>query len=75
MGSRWLLASYKRLETGTFRIELPSDEMRVPITRTQFAMLLEGIDLKKRKIRKPYEPGIRIHGRRGQADRQARVAK
>lgn len=53
----WL--HYKRLEQGTFRLQLDGDEARVRLTRAQLAMLLEGIDLEKRKIRKPFVRDMR----------------
>jgi len=55
----WL--HYKRLERGTFRLKLRDDVdgQRVMITRAQLSMLLEGIDLEKRVIRKPFELGKR----------------
>lgn len=68
----WL--HYKRLESGTFRIDVSCDEARARVSRAELAILLEGIDLKKQKIRKPFEPGQRIRRQRGRADRQARVA-
>ena len=51
----WL--HYKRLERGTFRLGLRADvdEKRVRISRAQLSMLLEGIDLEKQRIRKPFE--------------------
>jgi transposase len=50
----WL--HYKRLESGTFRVKLDGDGTRVEMTRPQLAMLLEGIDLEKQRIRKPFVP-------------------
>jgi transposase len=55
----WL--HYKRLERGTFRVVVDGDGSRVEMTRPQLAMLLEGIDLEKRRIRKPFVP---IYGER-----------
>lgn len=48
----WL--HYKRLEQGTFRLQVDASDSRAQLTRAQLAMLLEGIDLEKRKIRKPF---------------------
>lgn len=67
----WL--HYKRLESGTFHLPLPRDQVRVAITRTQLSMLIEGIDLEKRKIRKPFSFDARIDARRGRIHRQARA--
>ena len=53
----WL--HYKRLERGTFQLQLSGDGARVEISRAQLSMLLEGIDLQKRKIRKPLTLGVR----------------
>lgn len=50
----WL--HYKRLERGTFRLKVDGDGVRVEMTRPQLAMLLEGIDLEKQRIRKPFVP-------------------
>lgn len=50
----WL--HYKRLERGTFRVKVDGDAARIEMTRPQLAMLLEGIDLEKRRIRKPFAP-------------------
>ena len=47
---------YKRLEKGTFRLNLPvSDGSSVSLTRAQLAMLLEGIDFQNIKKRKRYK--------------------
>ena len=48
----WL--HYKRLERGTFQLRVDAEQSRVQLTRAQLSMLLEGIDLEKRKIRKPF---------------------
>lgn len=46
---------YKRLEKGTFRLTLPTDENAgIKITRAQLAMLLEGIDFQNIKKRKRF---------------------
>ena len=51
----WL--HYKRLERGTFRAKcVDGDTARVEMTRPQLAMLLEGIDLEKQRIRKAFVP-------------------
>lgn len=57
----WL--HYKRLEKGTFRIVVPGEGSRVEILRPQLAMLLEGIDLIRRKIREPFTLGLRPNKR------------
>ena len=61
----WL--HYKRLEQGRFRIDLDGDSERVEVSRPELSMLLDGIDLKKRKIRKPFDAARRNahRGRRG----------
>ena len=48
----WL--HYKRLEEGTFRLDVKGSERRAEITRPQLMMLLEGIDLKRSRIRETY---------------------
>jgi transposase len=57
----WL--HYKRLEQGTFRLRVEADEVRVELTRAQLSMLLEGIDLERRRIRKPFTRILRNDGR------------
>jgi transposase len=47
----WL--HYKRLEQGTFDIAVSTEHARCEVSRAQLAMLIEGIDLKKQKIRQP----------------------
>ena len=61
----WL--HYKRLETGRFRLALDADTPRVEVSRPVLSMLLDGIDLKRRKIREPFDVATRIghRGRRG----------
>lgn len=61
----WL--HYKRLEHGKFRIVLEGIRERVEIPRPELTMLLEGIDIEKKKIRKPFDvqPRMRNRGRRG----------
>ena len=62
----WL--HYKRLESGTFRVKsVDGDAARVEMTRPQLAMLLEGIDLEKQRIRKPFVPICSV--RKGRRDR------
>ena len=56
----WL--HYKRLEKGTFRWVSPRALDKVPMTRAELSMLLEGIDLKAGKIRPHFADDIRIHG-------------
>lgn len=68
----WL--HYKRLERGTYRLPLESVAARVRLTRPQLAMLLEGIDLERRKIRKPFDARLR-NGKRGRCgDHRATAA-
>ena len=57
----WLL--YKRLERGTFRAIERSDAKRVLVPRAELAMILEGIDLEKGKIRQHFAEGVCIEGR------------
>ncbi|MCB9877001.1 MAG: IS66 family insertion sequence element accessory protein TnpB [Planctomycetes bacterium] len=58
----WL--HYKRLEQGTFKLDVKTDESRCEISRAQLSMLIEGIDLQKRKIRQP----LSLPARRGDRD-------
>lgn len=53
----WL--HYKRLEQGTFKLDVKTDETRCEISRAQLSMLIEGIDLQKRKIRQPLSLPVR----------------
>lgn len=57
----WLL--YKRLERGTFRPPAAGVGAQVEVSRAELLMLLEGIDLKKGKIRRHFVDGLRIEGR------------
>jgi transposase len=57
----WL--HYKRLEQGTFRLRVEASDVRVQLTRAQLAMLLEGIDLERRRIRKPFTRELRNDAR------------
>jgi transposase len=59
----WL--HYKRLEQGTFKLDVTSDSSRCEISRAQLAMLIEGIDLKKQKIRQPLSLPVRREDRGG----------
>jgi transposase len=70
----WL--HYKRLEQGRFHIELDGDGERVEVSRPELSMLLDGIDWKKRKIRKPFDAARRSahRGRRGD-DRELRASR
>ena len=63
----WL--HYKRLEQGAFKRDVERDASRCEITRAQLAMLIEGIDLKNRKIRQPLSRSVRM------TDRDAREAR
>lgn len=56
----WLF--YKRLERGTFE-RVDGRGPRVEIDRAQLAMLLEGIDLKRGKIRQHFADDIRVRAR------------
>jgi transposase len=62
----WL--HYKRLEQGTFKIDITSDRPRCEVSRAQLAMLIEGIDLQKRKIRQPLSLSLRGGDRGGRCD-------
>lgn len=57
----WLL--YKRLERGTFRPAAAGTGARVEVSRAELLMLLEGIDLKRGKIRRHFADGLCIAGR------------
>jgi len=57
----WLF--YKRLERGTFRVITERSDERAEISRAELSMILEGIDLKRGKIRRHFAEGIRIEGR------------
>lgn len=61
----WL--HYKRLEEGRFALALDGDDPRVEVSRPELSMLLDGIDLKKQKIRRPFEAPLRraVRGRHG----------
>jgi transposase len=48
----WL--HYKRLERGTFQLQLEESGKRAQISRPQLVMLLEGIDLKRSRIREAF---------------------
>jgi transposase len=63
----WLAA--KRLEGGTFDGWRPAsaDATHVQVDRAQLTMLLEGIDLKKVKVRHHFARSIRIGGRGGRS--------
>jgi transposase len=59
----WL--HYKRLEQGRFKLDVQHDAPRCEISRAQLAMLIEGIDLQKRKIRQPLSRVVRREDRGG----------
>lgn len=59
----WL--HYKRLEQGSFHLDVPQDSSRCEISRAQLAMLIEGIDLQKQKIRQPFSRPLRREDRGG----------
>lgn len=57
----WLF--YKRLEKGTFRALPNSSSKRVEMQRAELAMILEGIDLDKGRMRKHFVEGVRLRSR------------
>jgi transposase len=59
----WL--HYKRLEQGTFKIDVGAEQPRCEVSRAQLSMLIEGIDLQKRKIRQPLSRPMRREDRGG----------
>ena len=63
----WL--HYKRLEQGTFKLDVKADTSRCEISRAQLAMLIEGIDLQKQKIRQPLSRPLRRGDRDGRDSR------
>jgi transposase len=63
----WL--HYKRLEQGTFKLDVKPDASRGEISRAQLSMLIEGIDLQKRKIRQPLSRSLRRGDRAGRDSR------
>ena len=65
----WL--HYKRLEHGRFELGLDGAGTRVEISRPQLAMLLDGIDLERRKIRSPFDAQLRIKRRGRHGDQRA----
>lgn len=62
---------YKRLEKGTYGLDLDGTGRRIELSRPQLAMLLEGIDLERRKIRKPFDRAARSGERGRHGDRTA----
>lgn len=64
----WL--HYKRLEQGTFNLDVKADESRCEISRAQLSMLIEGIDLQKRKIRQPLSLPVRRDDRGGRGNQR-----
>ncbi len=64
----WL--HYKRLEQGTFKLDVKTDESRCEISRAQLSMLIEGIDLQKRKIRQPLSLPMRRDDRGGRGNQR-----
>lgn len=64
----WL--HYKRLEQGTFKLDVKTDESRCEISRAQLSMLIEGIDLQKRKIRQPLSLPVRREDRGGRGNQR-----
>jgi len=63
----WL--HYKRLEQGTFKLDVQTETARCEVSRAQLAMLIEGIDLEKRKIRPPLSLPVRRDDRGGRDSR------
>lgn len=63
----WL--HYKRLEQGTFKLDVKDDATRCEISRAHLSMLIEGIDLQKRKIRQPLSRPVRKEDRDGRGSR------
>lgn len=59
----WLF--YKRLERGTFRALRNGEGQRAEISRAELAMILEGIDLERGRIRKHFEDDFRRTRRHG----------
>ena len=68
----WL--HYKRLEQGTYSLSLDGAGERVELSRPQLAMLLEGIDLERRKIRKPFDAQARSSKRGQHGDRRTETS-
>lgn len=68
----WL--HYKRLEHGRFRLRVEDDGDRVEISRPQLSMLLDGIDLEKRRIRSSFDATARTSKRVRRSDQRARGA-
>ena len=64
----WL--HYKRLEHGRFALRVDEDGERARITRPQLAMLPDGIDLERRKIRGSFDIASRSHERGRRSDRR-----
>lgn len=64
----WL--HYKRLEQGTFKLDVKTDVSRCEISRAQLSMLIEGIDLQKRKIRQPLSLPMRRDDRGGRGNQR-----
>lgn len=66
----WLF--YKRLERGTFRALAKRGAKRVEMTRAELAMILEGIDLERGRMRKHFADEIRLSKRHGDVDTHQR---
>lgn len=66
----WL--HYKRLEQGRFKLDVKTDTSRCEISRAQLSMLIEGIDLQKRKIRQPLSFPVRNGDCGGRDDQRGR---
>ena len=64
----WL--HYKRLERGTFQRDVHSESSRCEISRAQLSMLIEGIDLQKRRIRQPLSLPLHRGHRDGRANQR-----
>jgi transposase len=63
----WL--HYKRLEQGRFKLDVKPEDSRCEISRAQLSMLIEGIDLQRRKIRQPLSRALRREDRGGRDSR------
>ncbi len=59
-GGGWSLLA-KRLERGKFRFIKPVERgaPRIEVTQTELAMILDGIDLRRARQRKRWNPGLR----------------
>jgi transposase len=65
----WL--HYKRLEKGTFRVPRASADGTARVTRSELAMLLEGIELKKGQFRRRFAESIEVQKRKSDDERRS----